>query len=133
MMKPMILIVFLMASVQALAPSAFAPPQRQSSSTVAFLHRNRQQESSAFFSSVRYSNPSNSDGDPPATEGRERNNFEDPKNEKQEVKRGYQRAEEWDEDQKSQNQMDQRIQFEGMRGGNRFRQNEILRHHLGGF
>jgi hypothetical protein len=47
---------------------------------------------------------------------------------------GYQRAEDWDREQKeratSSSSWEERVQFDGLRHGNRFQQNEILRHHL---
>lgn len=51
-----------------------------------------------------------------------------------EPKKGYQRAEDWDADQKKQKSgWDEKVQFDGRRYGNGFNQNEILRHHLKGF
>jgi hypothetical protein len=46
---------------------------------------------------------------------------------------GYQRAEDWDREQREQAKglsWEERVQFDGRRHGNRFQQNEILRHHL---
>jgi hypothetical protein len=48
---------------------------------------------------------------------------------------GYQRVEEWDREQrelakKGTLSWEERVQFDGQRHGNRFQQNEILRHHL---
>jgi len=46
----------------------------------------------------------------------------------------YQRAEDWDAEQKAQTAgWDERVQFDGLRNGNRFAQNEILRRNLKGF
>ena len=47
--------------------------------------------------------------------------------------KGYQRAEEWEAEQSNKpktSRWDERVQFDGLRHGNRFKQNEILRHHL---
>lgn len=48
---------------------------------------------------------------------------------------GYQRVEDWDREQQEQakkgaSSWEERVQFDGQRHGNRFQQNEILRHHL---
>lgn len=51
-------------------------------------------------------------------------------------KRGYQRVEEWEAEQQQKAKevsWDERVQFDGLRNGNGFRQNEILRHHLNTF
>ena len=50
-------------------------------------------------------------------------------------KGGYQRVEDWDREQQEQakkgaTSWEERVQFDGQRHGNRFQQNEILRHHL---
>jgi hypothetical protein len=48
-------------------------------------------------------------------------------------KGGYQRVEDWDREQQEQAKSlswEERVQFDGQRHGNRFQQNEILRHHL---
>jgi hypothetical protein len=51
-----------------------------------------------------------------------------------EPKPAYQRAEDWDADQsKRVSGWDEKIQFDGLRHGNGFNQNEILRRHLKGF
>jgi hypothetical protein len=48
-------------------------------------------------------------------------------------RRGYVRAEEWDAEQQQQMSVAERLlQHEAQLHGNRFRQNEILRHHLNG-
>jgi hypothetical protein len=48
---------------------------------------------------------------------------------------GYQRVEDWDREQRELAKegalsWEERVQFDGQRHGNRFQQNEILRHHL---
>ena len=49
-------------------------------------------------------------------------------------RKGYQRAEEWDAEQKAGGlTWDQKVQFDGLRHGNGFRQNQILQKHLGSF
>jgi len=49
-------------------------------------------------------------------------------------KGGYQRAEDWDAELKAGGMSwDQKVQFDGLRMGNGFRQNEILRRHLSNF
>jgi hypothetical protein len=53
-----------------------------------------------------------------------------------ETKRGYVRAEEWDKTQTSDGSplaWEERVQFDGQRYGNKFQQNEILRHNLHSF
>lgn len=47
-------------------------------------------------------------------------------------KRGYVRVEEWDAEQKKNGGMewDEKVKFDGQRQGNRWQQNEILRHNL---
>ena len=49
----------------------------------------------------------------------------------------YQRAEDWDREIKNRDKgnmsWEERVQWEGQMNGNKFRQNEILRHHLNGF
>ena len=53
------------------------------------------------------------------------------------TKSKYVRAEEWEEQErekaKSSPNWEERVQFDGQVNGNRFNQNEILRHHLKGF
>lgn len=74
------------------------------------------------------------EGDPPAANGIE-NKGEDPevKNSKSE-KKGYQRVEDWDKEQKAGAlSWDQKVQFDGLRMGNGFRQNEILQRALNSF
>ena len=46
------------------------------------------------------------------------------------VKKGYVRAEEWDAQRKTSLQWEEKVQFDGRRHGNRWQQNEILRHNL---
>ena len=51
-------------------------------------------------------------------------------------RRGYQRAEEWDKEQEDIRKSmgwEERVQYDGQRYGNRFNQNEILRHNLKSF
>ena len=52
-------------------------------------------------------------------------------------KGGYVRAEEWEAEEqrkaKNASSWEERVQFDGQRHGDRFSQNEILRHHLKGF
>jgi hypothetical protein len=51
-------------------------------------------------------------------------------------RKGYVRAEEWEEEeQRKRKEMrwEERVQFDGQQHGNRFNQNEILRHHLNAF
>lgn len=48
-------------------------------------------------------------------------------------KKGYQRIEEWDAEYKENMSKEQRMQWDAQRGGDRFRQNEILRHNLNSF
>lgn len=52
-------------------------------------------------------------------------------------KGGYVRAEDWEAEErrkaKNASSWEERVQFDGQRHGNRFSQNEILRHHLKGF
>lgn len=51
-------------------------------------------------------------------------------------KKGYQRAEDWEAEQQAitkQMTWEERVQFDGLRHGNRFAQNEILRKNLKGF
>lgn len=56
------------------------------------------------------------------------------RSETQEQKTGYQRAEDWDADQKKHKAgWDEKVQFDGRMYGNGFNQNEILRRHLKGF
>lgn len=48
----------------------------------------------------------------------------------------YQRVEDWDREQKAkaaETSWEERVQYEGQRFGDGFRQNEILRHHLNSF
>ena len=76
------------------------------------------------------------EGDPPAPHGIEHKG-EDPetKNANQPAKKkGYQRVEEWDAEQKAGGMTwEQKVQFDGLRMGNGVRQNEILQRHLGSF
>ena len=51
---------------------------------------------------------------------------------------GYKKVEEWDEEQREKDDKgeytwEQRAQFDGQRNGNKYRQNEILRHNLNAF
>lgn len=52
-------------------------------------------------------------------------------------KGGYVRAEDWEAEERrkaeSASSWEERVQFDGQQHGNRFSQNEILRHHLKGF
>ncbi|CAB9521488.1 expressed unknown protein [Seminavis robusta] len=49
-------------------------------------------------------------------------------------RKGYQRAEDWDAEQKAGGMTwEQKVQFDGLRMGNGFRQNEILSRHLSSF
>jgi hypothetical protein len=50
-------------------------------------------------------------------------------------RRGYQRIEEWDEEEKTKgvNAWGQKVQFDGQRFGNQVRQNDILQRHLHSF
>jgi hypothetical protein len=48
-------------------------------------------------------------------------------------RRGYQRVEDWEQEQREQAKSlswEERVQFDGQRHGNRFQQNEILRRHI---
>lgn len=57
-------------------------------------------------------------------------------NMKKKKKRGYQRVEDWDKEQAEiakQMSWEERVQFDGQRNGNKFNQNEILRHNLNTF
>ena len=50
------------------------------------------------------------------------------------AKKGYVPIEQWDEERKKDTlQWEEKVQFEGLKNGNRFNQNEILRHHLNTF
>ena len=49
---------------------------------------------------------------------------------------GYQRIEDWEEQEqqrKKEMSWEERVQFDGLRHGNRVSQNDILRHHLNSF
>lgn len=129
-------------SIEGFAPAILptsSVSQRPAANAVAFLRRGNDDHADTppSWSWKMFSNPFDSDGDPPATDGRDRDNEEDPKTEKQQQpkkKKGYQRAEDWDAEQKEgQNTWEQKAQFDGLQGGNRLRQNDILNHHLGGF
>ena len=57
-----------------------------------------------------------------------------PTNEQKPKRTGYQRVEEWDEEQKSgAMSWEQKVQFDGLRMGNGVRQNDILMKHLSAF
>ena len=53
--------------------------------------------------------------------------------EERKTKGKYVPIEEWDRDQKENMSAEERLQWECQRGGNQYRQNEILSHHLSSF
>jgi len=111
-----------MKRLQALAsdPKAFERQRKQETASVESAgassspHRNAQLASTAM-------TPSNGT-DASVEDGQQK-----------EKRGGYQRGEDWDreqEDLRKQMSWEERVQFDGQRHGNGFRQNEILRHHL---
>ena len=132
--------------------------------TVAFLQRGRQEQESSSSSSTTKSfwgfSQTNSkrsldsqnsrsahkgdsaDHDPPSPSGRDdahtesQENENHPENEVLSKRGGYQRAEDWDAEQKAIAQeltWEQRVQFDGQRFGDQMAQNTILNRHLSSF
>lgn len=91
------------------------------------LNRKRQQQQQTQTSTSAHEDsqsPSASNSDSPVN---------DNSNENKKKPSGYVPIEQWDEERKNNKDSmtwEERVQFDGLRNGNRFRQNEILRHHL---
>jgi hypothetical protein len=103
-------------------PGAFERMALQKDEPTAPVERRKKKSSTSLQASSSSSN---------ATESLESFAEEIPTTQKK--RRGYVRAEEWEKEQQQKAKemsWDERVQFEGQRHGNRFNQNEILRHHL---
>lgn len=63
------------------------------------------------------------------------NNSTDPSTTTSKPRGTYQRIEEWDEERTAKGELtwEEKVQFEGQRFGNRVKQDDILRHHIGTF
>jgi hypothetical protein len=114
-------------------PTALGAFQRSSpsSDSVSFLRGERSTDKRRHHGHTDQS----AEGDPPASHGIA-NKGEDPETKcaDKPKKKGYQRAEEWDAEQKAGGMAwEQRVQFDGLRMGNQVRQNDILQRHLHSF
>jgi len=128
--------------------SAVATSARTHPTTVAFLRKERSFGMDGG-NSVRHSNgqqhqqlqwqghrDSSAHGDPSKAGNNDASESNaNHKNEKEQPKKGYQRAEDWDAEQKAGGSLDweQKVQFDGLRMGNGIRQNDILMRQLSKF
>jgi hypothetical protein len=131
------LVVCQSEAFSALATGRMEEPmmRRSSARTVAFLKIGRMEEASVHRSPSRrqFNQTASAEAlhqedaeSEPNDNGAEENN--------KPMRKGYQRVEDWDAEEKAGGfAWEQKVQFDGLRHGNGFRQNQILQKHLSSF